>query len=212
MRNKIKEQYMSYVLEHGQDPESIFKFAKKLKIEESEFYENFNSFKQINTEFWKGLIDETIVDIKKEEVYEGYSVREKLLSFLYTLIENAKHNRSYILKISEKIERPFGVKNNQEFHAAKEVFVDFMNELVVSGQETREIEPRSIPFLTSKYPDLVWMLVLSIIDFWIADESRLFEKTDTLIEKSVNTTMDWMGRTPFDSLFDLGKFLCQNKK
>ncbi len=40
MRNKIKEQYIAYVLEHGHEPESIFKFAKKLKIEESEFYDN----------------------------------------------------------------------------------------------------------------------------------------------------------------------------
>jgi hypothetical protein len=87
-----------------------------------------------------------------------------------------------------------------------------MNELVVEGQETREIEPRSIPFITAKYPDLMWLLVLSILDFWINDDSRLFEKTDTLIEKSVNTAMDWMGRTPFDSLFDLGKFLYQNRK
>jgi hypothetical protein len=158
------------------------------------------------------LVEETLVDIHKEEVYEGYSVREKLLSFLFTLIENAKHHRSYILKITEKMEKPFAVKSNSEFSAAKEVFVDFMNELVVSGQETREIEPRTVPFLTSKYPDLVWVLVLAIIDFWVNDESRLFEKTDTLIEKSVNTTMDWMGRTPFDSLFDLGKFLYQNKK
>lgn len=212
MKNKIKEQYISYVLEHGHEPESIYKFAKKLKIEESEFYENYNSFKQINAEFWKELIESTFSDVKKEEVYEGYSVREKLLSFLYTLIENAKHNRSYILKISEKMEKPYAMKPNAEFNAAKESFVDFMNELVVDGQETREIEPRSIPFLTSKYPDLVWLLVLSIIEFWIDDDSRLFEKTDTLIEKSVNTTMDWMGRTPFDSLFDLSKFLYQNKK
>lgn len=212
MKNKIKEQYISYVLEHGHEPESIYKFAKKLKIEESEFYENYNSFKQINAEFWKELIESTFSDVKKEEVYEGYSVREKLLSFLYTLIENAKHNRSYILKISEKMEKPYAMKPNAEFNSAKESFVDFMNELVVDGQETREIEPRSIPFLTSKYPDLVWLLVLSIIEFWIDDDSRLFEKTDTLIEKSVNTTMDWMGRTPFDSLFDLGKFLYQNKK
>jgi ubiquinone biosynthesis protein COQ9 len=55
------------------------------------------------------------------------------------------------------------------------------------------------------------MLALSIIDFWIKDDSKLFEKTDTLIEKSVNTTMDWMARTPLDSLFDLGKFLFQNR-
>jgi hypothetical protein len=152
-----------------------------------------------------------LVEIRKDGVYEGYSVREKLLSFLFTFIENLKRNRSFVLKIYEKTEKPLAIRSNAEFINAKEVFVEYMNELVVFGQETREIEPRSLPFLTAKYPDLIWVLVLAIIEFWIKDESRVFEKTDTLIEKSVNTAMDWMGRTPFDSLFDLGKFLFQNR-
>ncbi|MCP9769626.1 TetR/AcrR family transcriptional regulator [Lacihabitans sp. LS3-19] len=211
MRNKIKEQYINYILENGHEPESIFKFSKKIKIKEDEFYENFNSFVQINAEFWKDLVEETLAEIQTEGVYEGYSVREKLLSFLFTLIENLKRNRSFILKIYEKADKPLAFKSNAEFINAKEIFVEFMNDLVVSGQESREIEPRSIPFLTAKYPDLIWVLVLAIIEFWIKDESRVFEKTDTLIEKSVNTAMDWMGRTPFDSLFDLGKFLFQNR-
>jgi hypothetical protein len=48
MKDKIKKQYVNYVLENGHEPESVYKFAKKLKIEESDFYEHFNSFKQIN--------------------------------------------------------------------------------------------------------------------------------------------------------------------
>ena len=211
MRNKIKEHYLNYILENGHEPESIFKFSKKIKIKEDEFYQNFNSFIQIKAEFWQDLVEETLVEIRKEGVYEGYSVREKLLSFLFTFIENLKRNRSFILKIYEKSEKPLAIRSNVEFINAKEGFVEFMNELVVFGQETREIEPRSLPFLTAKYPELIWVLVLAIIDFWIKDESRVFEKTDTLIEKSVNTAMDWMGRTPFDSLFDLGKFLFQNR-
>jgi hypothetical protein len=211
MRNKIKEQYVNYILENGHEPESIFKFSKKIKIKEDEFYENFNSFVQIKEEFWKDLVEETLAEIRKDGVYEGYSVREKLLSFLFTFIENLKRNRSFVLKIYEKTEKPLAIRSNAEFINAKEVFVEYMNELVVFGQETREIEPRTLPFLTAKYPDLIWVLVLAIIEFWIKDESRVFEKTDTLIEKSVNTAMDWMGRTPFDSLFDLGKFLFQNR-
>lgn len=212
MKNKIKEQFINYLLEHGHEPESVLKLSKKLKIKESEFYENYNSFKQINAEIWKEIFLETIECAQAEEIFDSYSVREKLLSFLYTLIEQMKARRSYALKCYESLEKPLSLKKNPEFEEAKRVFIEFMSDLVVEGQETREIEPRPIPQLMNKYPEWIWLLVLSIVDFWITDDSRLFEKTDTLIEKSVNTTMDWMARTPFDSLFDLGKFLYQNKK
>jgi len=212
MKNKIKEQFIDYLLDQGKEPESIYKFCKKLKIKESEFYENYNSFKQINAEVWKDLMNETIVSIQNEEVYANYSVREKLLSFLYTYIEMLKAKRSYILKCYESLEKPLNMKKNPEFSDARRVFEEFMNDLVVEGQETREIEPRPIPQIMAKYPEWIWMLVLSITDFWINDNSKLFEKTDTLIEKSVNTTMDWMARTPLDSLFDLVKFLYQNRR
>ncbi len=212
MKNKIKEQFINYLLEYGREPESVLKLSKKMKIKESEFYENYNSFKQINAEIWKEIFLETIEIAKSEEIFDSYSVREKLLSFFYTLIEHMKARRSYFLNCYESLEKPLSVKKNAEFVEAKRVFIEFMSDLVVEGQETREIEPRPIPQLMNKYPEWIWLLVLSVVDFWITDDSRLFEKTDTLIEKSVNTTMDWMARTPFDSLFDLGKFLYQNKK
>ena len=211
MKNKIKESYVLFVLNHGHEPESIYKFAKDLELTEAEFYENFNSFKQIYAEIWKSYFENTIANIKAEEVFDSYSVREKLLSFFYTLIEEMKGNRSFILKGYETLDKPLNMKKNAELADAKRVFVDFINELVIEGQETREVESRPIPQITAKYPEWIWMLALSIIDFWIKDDSKLFEKTDTLIEKSVNTTMDWMARTPLDSLFDLGKFLFQNR-
>lgn len=212
MSDKIKEKYIAYVLENGTEPESIYKFAKSLKIKEEEFYEKYNSFKQIQNDIWKEYFTETIMMIQKEEVYAGYSVREKLLAFFYTLIETLKSSRSFVLKSYETLEQPLNLKSNPVLADAKKVFIEFAGDLMMEGRETREVESRPIPQIANKYPDLMWTLCLSIIDFWIKDYSKLFEKTDTLIEKSVNTAMDWIGRNPLDSLLDLGKFLFQNRK
>jgi hypothetical protein len=43
------------------------------------------------------------------------------------------------------------------------------------------------------------------------DTSKGFEKTDILIEKSVNTVVDLADTKPLESLFDLGKFLWKEK-
>jgi hypothetical protein len=46
-----------------------------------------------------------------------------------------------------------------------------------------------------------------ILKFWIEDTSKGFEKTDILIEKTVNTAFDLMQTQPLERVIDLGKFL-----
>jgi hypothetical protein len=212
LQQKIRESYIEYILMNGRRPESIYSFAKELKIAEETFYEEFNSFVQVENDIWKSFVVQTIVAIEADEVYATYSVREKLLSFYYTLIEMMKKQRSYVLKSYERMDTPLRMKKNIQMSDAKLVFEDFVNELLLEGRETREVEQRPIPQLMQRYPDMLWKQALSIIDFWVNDMSKSFEKTDTLIEKSVNTSMDLLGRTPLDSVFDLGKFLYQNRK
>ncbi len=212
LQEKIRKAYIEYVLTNGRRPESIYAFAKKLKITEEAFYEEYNSFVQIENGIWKSFMVDTIAAIEAEEVYSDYSVREKLLAFYYTLVEQLKKQRSYVLKSYERMERPLQMKQNPQLADARSVFEEFANELLLEGRETREIEQRPIPQLMQKYPNAMWRQAIAIIDFWINDMSKSFEKTDTLIEKSVNTSMDLFGRTPLDSLFDLGKFLYQNRR
>jgi hypothetical protein len=211
-QEKIRQAYIEYVLDNGKEPESVYAFCKKLKIKEEDFYDEYSSFPQIESEIWKALFIEARASAEREEVYQNYSVREKLLAFLYTWIETLKKNRSYILKSYEGFEKPIYTKRNVQLVDFKASFYDYINELLMEARETREVEQRLIPQLMQRYPDLFWAKTLFILDFWIKDTSKSFEKTDTMIEKTVNTAFDLLGRSPLDSLFDLGKFIFQNKK
>jgi hypothetical protein len=211
-QEKIRQAYTEYVLDNGKEPESVYAFCKKLKIKEEDFYDEYSSFPQIESEIWKALFIEARAAAEREEVYQNYSVREKLLAFLYTWIETLKKNRSYILKSYEGFEKPIYTKRNVQLVDFKASFYDYLNELLMEARETREVEQRPIPQLMQRYPDLFWAKTLFILDFWIKDTSKSFEKTDTMIEKTVNTAFDLLGRSPLDSLFDLGKFIFQNRK
>lgn len=202
---KIREKFIAHVLEEGAEPSSIYAFAKKLKITEKEFYEHFNSFAQIEKDIWSSSFTDTIDSVQKEEVYGTYSIREKLLAFHFTLLENMKENRSYLLKSYDK-----AVKKEELLQGAKKVFLRYANELILEGRETREVENRPVPQIMQRYPDLLWMATKNILEFWMTDESKGFEKSDTMVEKGINTAMDWIGHSPLDSLFDLGKFMYQN--
>jgi len=204
--NSIKETYKEYLLENGRKPVTVYSFAKANNITESAFFDEYNSFEAIDKELWKDMIDQTISQINAEEVYAQYSVREKLLSFYYTLVEVFKQNRSYIL-LTWSNGTDWKKSYLKEFLQTFEIY---LHELVEEGVSTKEIVNR--PIITEHYAKGIKAQVFFVIDFWIKDSSKQFEKTDVAIEKAVNATFDLMGKNPFDSVGDFAKFLFQHKK
>jgi hypothetical protein len=211
-KEKIRQIYSESFLENDKNPESVSAFCKQNKIKEPNFYEHYSSFLQIDSEIWTAMFVEARISAESEEVYQNYSVREKMLAFFYTWIEVLNKNRSYILQSYEEFDKPIYIKRNLQMANFKILYYDYINELLIESYETREIEQRPIPPLMKLYPDIFWTKALVILSFWINDKSKAFEKTDTMIEKTVNTTFDLLGHSPLDSLFDLGKFILQNRK
>ncbi|EOZ95756.1 hypothetical protein A33Q_3118 [Indibacter alkaliphilus LW1] len=207
-RSKIISAYIEYVLEHGQEPASVFKFAKELKMKEEEFYSYFTSFESIKSAVWSKLFDDTINSLESQEVFREYSAREKLLGFLFTWVEELKKNRSYLLVQYEKSK---ALKNllPTEVKVFKDKFKDFANEIILEGKETEEIASR--PIISDRYDEALWLQVWFVFQFWLKDTSQAFEKTDAAIEKSVNLAFDLMGKSALDTFIDFAKFLYQNK-
>jgi hypothetical protein len=230
---KIRKAYTEYVLENGKQPTSVFQFTKKLKLAESEFYNHYASFDAIEADVWLALFNDTKTTVEADPTYQTYSVREKLLAFYYTWVELLKAQRSFVVYSYNRLDpasrhghsddfanagsnlgrlrglRAAGQQNRQVLMPFREAFFDFARDLLAEGRESREVEPR--PFLTDRYPQVLWTQALFLLDFWIKDVSKGFEKTDTAIEKAVNTTFDLIGRSPLDTLFDFAKFAYQNR-
>ncbi len=199
----IKASYIDYVLQNNKRPESIYLFMKNIGGEEKAFYEHYTTFYDLEAAIWSDIFKETIEKIQQEQVYEGYTVREKVLSFYFTLIENLKAVRSFAT---------FSFKNQKDFpldggvlKESKQVFHDFISQLITEGVYTGEIADRT--FLTERYAGAIWWETVFIIRFWIHDSSKNFERTDAAIEKSVNLAFDFLGKNIADATFDFVKFL-----
>ena len=214
---KIRKAYTEYVLENGKQPISVFQFTKKLKIAEADFYTHYASFDAIEADIWLTFFNEAKTTVEADESSQAYSVREKLLAFYYTWIELLKAQRSFAVysfgRLREERQGARGMGNmprqSQVLKPFKEAFFDYARDLLAEGRESKEVEPR--PFITDRYPNALWGQTLYLLDFWVRDVSKNFEKTDSAIEKSVNTTFDLIGRSPLDTLFDFAKFMYQNK-
>jgi AcrR family transcriptional regulator len=208
IRKQILDGFVSHVLEHGAEPASVFKFAKDLKMKEEEFYNHFTSFESIKSAVWVAMFEATLEQIVAQDVFQGYTVREKFLSFLFTWIEELKKRRSYLLSLYQDKTKSFKTipGDTREF---KEKFKGFAGEIILEGKETTEIASR--PLISERYDEALWLQVAFVFRYWLDDRSPRFEKTDAAIEKSVNLAFDLMGKSALDSFLDFAKFLYQNK-
>ncbi|ARN78045.1 heat-shock protein [Nonlabens spongiae] len=200
--------YMDYVLEHEKTPKSVYKFAKDNGMTEQEFYQFFGSFEGLRKEIWNTFFTMTMDVAHKNEDYEHFSNREKMLTFFYTFFELLTLNRSYVLftlhnhqNMMDKMDQLKGLRRHVK---------DFAKDLISQRNETKSniLLERS----ESIYSEGAWVQMLFLLKFWMDDDSAGFEKTDMAIEKSVNTIFDVFDNTPLDAVFDFGKFLWKERK
>jgi hypothetical protein len=205
--NAIISTYMDYVLEKNEEPKNVFSFCKEHKINETEFYTFFGSIDAMKQEIWVKFFENAQETIRKEEAFESYSDKNKLLTLYFTLFELLTLNRGYVIfSLKENKE---GLKNLKSLKLFRNHFKDFIvtiiddNENMVSDKISKVTKP--------VFAEGAWIQFLFLLKFWMDDTSKSFEKTDVLIEKSVNTVVDLLDTKPLESLFDLGKFLWKEK-
>ncbi|MBD8487418.1 TetR/AcrR family transcriptional regulator [Echinicola sp. CAU 1574] len=207
-RAKIIESYKTYLLEHGKEPVSVFKFTQSIKLKEVDFYAFFSSFVGVKRAIWQSVFEDTVTILNGQDVYQDYSAREKLLAFFYTWIEELKKNRSYFLALYGAVKLPKG-SLPRELGGFRQDFKEFAKTIIQQGEEQEEIASR--PYISEKYDEAIWLQVLFVFRFWVNDHSEGFEKTDAAIEKSVNLAFDLMGKSALDTFVDFAKFLYQSK-
>ncbi|MGP1992760.1 TetR family transcriptional regulator C-terminal domain-containing protein [Zobellia laminariae] len=199
----IIEMYMDYVLEHESVPKSIYKFCKENKVPEADFYAFFGSVESLQKEIWNKFYTNTEALLNKNKEYEGFSNKEKMLTFFYTFFEMLTLNRSYVL-FSLK-QNSSTLKNLEQLKGLRKHIKGFATGLIDDANAEKNLK------ITKYNPQLfsegAWLQFLFVLKFWMDDNSAGFEKTDMAIEKSINTIFDIFDNTPLDNIIDFGKFL-----
>jgi len=206
-REKIIKGYIEFELLNGRAPNSVFELTKKLKIEEPAFYEVFNSLGQVQKEIVTSFIDHTLVLLDADPEYESFSSREKLLAVFFTLFEQLRAQRSYLLsKYSELKKAPEASKDWKTF---LELLTARIDAIIAEARTSEEIKDR--PYIADHYGKGYKLVFAYLFRVWIKDESTGFSTTDAAIEKTINASFDMLGSNPLDSLLDFGKFAFKTK-
>lgn len=202
----IKAAYVTQLLTNGTRPASVYKFCLDLGIREDEFYTFFGSFEGIEKTIWNEFIKVTINRLQDDDSFGQFTAREKVLSFYFTLLEELRANRSFVLMQLDRVRLELTPAFLRDFRKSYEEFIEL---ILAQGKENGEIATR--PLLDDQYPKLFWLHMAFVLSFWCKDDSVGFERTDAAIEKSVNLAFDLIAKGAVDSALDFGKFLYQNK-
>lgn len=201
LSSDIVSLYMEYFMETPTDLQNVYHFCKTNKIEESEFYKHFSDLKQIDAHFFASVYEKTTELLEKHDDYKNYDAQSKLASFYFTFFEILTANRSFVLHQLKGMP----LKTISKLRDLKHHFTQFVDAL---GIQVLEIEQEQIEKIQNQgIREASWAQFMIILNFWIHDTSKGFEKTDIFIEKNLKAGFDLIDTTPLKSLIDLGKFI-----
>lgn len=205
--DKIVELYMNTVLLNG-TPKSVYSFALENKFDETEFYSFFSSFEALEKQIFAIFCLKTNELLIKNQEYQSYDSKSKLLSFYYTFFEILTANRSYVFNQLKQNKNK--LQSLKLLSHLKKEFTDFINREIFI--DSVDLKNEKINKIRDKgVAEASWLQLLFTLQFWLEDESPSFEKTDIFIEKSVKASFDLKDITPVQSVFDFAKFLWKEK-
>jgi hypothetical protein len=207
-QDKIFELYGDYILDYGERPKNIYRFAKDNDFEEKDFYDYFSSFEQIEKRMLANLFDKSVELASEVNNSDEVTSKEKLLNVYFIFFENMTMNRSLVLMIlgNDKLQSMKISSQLKETHQNFIKTLDFNDWEIIkkSNEDIRNTHEKA-------REEALWIHLVSGIEFWKKDTSPAFEKTDVFIEKTIDTGFELMDNEPLRKLVDLGKFLFKEK-
>lgn len=206
-KDQIVSMYMSYMLEQNEKSKSVFQFSKMNGFTESEFYTFFGTLESIEKEIFNIFFEKTIELLQKDDNYESYDMKSKLLSFYFTFFELITANRSYVVMTLKQHQNQ--LKNVMILSEFRNKFKDYISEIITEDFliKIEKLQQYQEKIVTESF----WIQFLLTLKFWMEDASASFEKSDIYIEKSVKVSFELIDITPIDSIIDFGKFIFKEK-
>lgn len=199
---RITARFTEHIREHGRYPESVYIFCRGLGIEEKEFFSEFGSFESVESGLWEDLVDQVAVAVESGPEWSSFSARQRLLTFHFALLEKALSYRSLMLTRFTAA-RPLA--HPDWLRGFETRFKAFASRIIAKGIESGEIADRGR--LTPLYPEALYLHLRAVIDFYLKDDSKGFERTDAFVEKSAAVAFDIIRKQVLDSAVDLARFL-----
>ena len=189
----------------GHAPANVFQLCEHLGIAETEFYHHFGSLEMVEESVLLIRWQEVAEKFAQDDQFATFGITEKMLTLHFAFIESLRDIRSYLQWKLKDWKNP--MDQIKGLMSLRQAFQDTVSPMLSAASSLGEIPDRKV--ISKLNVEALGMNLAFVIHFWLKDDSADFERTDACIEKSVQLTMDFVGRNAVDKLFDFGKFLFQ---
>ena len=189
----------------GHAPANVFQLCEHLGIAETEFYHHFGSLEKVEESVLLIRWQEVAEKFAQDDQFATFGITEKMLTLHFAFIESLRDIRSYLQWKLKDWKNP--MDQIKGLMSLRQAFQDTVSPMLSAASSLGEIPDRKV--ISKLNVEALGMNLAFVMHFWLKDDSADFERTDACIEKSVQLTMDFVGRNAVDKLFDFGKFLFQ---
>ncbi len=202
-KEKILQVAVDLIIEKGFKNASMREMAKNADVSNPTIYNYFPTKEKIIYEYFKQKHELTANTLKKISDFETYSLREQLQTLIETELEFYLEDREFLLQVSNMALSSSNLKL-QSLYDTKELFIEMVENMLEIAIEVGEIEDQAFK---EYLPLLFWDYYISVIAYWIKDESEGFEKTTQFIDHSMSVIESLLASNILSKVSDLGMFL-----
>lgn len=101
-RHTLLSAYKDFYISQGRLPYHVAEYCHASGIEEMDFYGVFSSLQALEQQLFREWAEQTLEACLQDPSYGQYSVRDKLLSVCFTLLETLKPERSMVQAIAKR--------------------------------------------------------------------------------------------------------------
>lgn len=201
----LLQKYLEYVLDNGSEPASILIFCNYAGCKTAEFKQYYHDLQALEESITTSILKEMHADLLQQENFLHYQFQEKLLAYFYTAVQALEPLREYYLFKQKKWK--MDATQWKAMLQARTSFKEFIEPIFKQAEINAEIPARK--FIDKLYADALWLNFGLIVQFWLKDKSKNYERTDAFIEKTVNLSAQLLAQNTLDQILDLGKFMMQ---
>ena len=179
---QIKEIFVQFVIEKGQFPNSLTELSRYGDLDQDKFSVIADSIQELTQIVWRDIIKDTIILTDSDSQYESVDVKDKVLSFYYNHIEDLSRFRSFAV-ISLGISGQWKLSPSVLILYKRE-FMNYFHPMcqeIIANKWTwnKKLQARVLS-------ELFWSKTMFLLRYWVSDQSPGFEKTERIIDKTIN--------------------------
>lgn len=183
---------------------SLKEIADELSLTVGEIFNYFPNKQEILKFYYASLVFRYQMMVDEIEDFDSYMLSEKLSNFAYASFDMLKERKAFIESTFEVLIIYSYEKTLYEKEVEKLLKKFVENDALVSSTSTVFLNQCMYSFLRQQY--------LSLVRFWLTDDSEDYELSMELTDKLTNFMQEIMYSAVLDKGFDLVKFLASNSK